>query len=394
MTEQGAASALICPDCGTRNQPGTDFCTNCGGYLAWDRTSLIPIVTSRTVAPPTVAAPAPPPPPPTPPTPDPAPVPAPALVQESPREPAPEPPPALPTGAGAPPVMIDFGEDLPPTRVLPVQRPLPPAAPAVQPGPALVQPAAPIAKPTPVAPPVMAPASAPGDIACPNCGRPNAPSRHFCAYCGTALAAVGGRTGSSGQPAAGTRPKGKRRRFPVALVVVIVLVLAGGTAAWIERSPLHQAADGILDRVAPQKPENPTAFTASSAAAGHPAALAFDGLVNTAWEPLGTGNGVGQYLVASFAQPFRLVYLQIRAGAAQSQHAFLSQGRPSSILVTMTLQDGSTVTRTITLADDPTDQQFSIGQNSVAKVQLSVLASAGATATAPLAISEVEFRTR
>jgi hypothetical protein len=393
MTEQGAASALICPDCGTRNQPGTDFCTNCGGYLAWDRTSLIPIVTSRTVAPPVVGDSAPPAP-----RPEPRhePEPARAPVQEAPQQPAPLPAPAPPppTGPAAAPVMIDFGEDLPPTRVLPVQRPLPPAAPAVQPGPALVQPAAPIAKPTPVAPPAMAPASAPGDIACPNCGRPNAPSRHFCAYCGTALDAVAGRTGASGQPAAGTRPKGKRRRFPVALVVVIVLVLAGGTAAWIERSPLHQAAEGILDRVAPQKPENPTAFTASSAAAGHPAALAFDGLVNTAWEPLGTGNGVGQYLVASFAQPFRLVYLQIRAGAAQSQHAFLSQGRPSSILVTMTLQDGSTVTRTITLADDPTDQQFSIGQNSVAKVQLSVLASAGATATAPVAISEVEFRTR
>jgi len=30
---------LICEVCGTANRPGTEFCTNCNAYLAWDRSS-------------------------------------------------------------------------------------------------------------------------------------------------------------------------------------------------------------------------------------------------------------------------------------------------------------------------------------------------------------------
>ena len=31
---------LICEVCGTSNPPGTEFCTNCNSYLAWDRTAM------------------------------------------------------------------------------------------------------------------------------------------------------------------------------------------------------------------------------------------------------------------------------------------------------------------------------------------------------------------
>ena len=31
---------LICEACGTSNPPGTEFCTNCNSYLAWDRSVL------------------------------------------------------------------------------------------------------------------------------------------------------------------------------------------------------------------------------------------------------------------------------------------------------------------------------------------------------------------
>jgi hypothetical protein len=31
---------LICEVCGTSNPPGTEFCTNCNSYLAWDRSVL------------------------------------------------------------------------------------------------------------------------------------------------------------------------------------------------------------------------------------------------------------------------------------------------------------------------------------------------------------------
>jgi hypothetical protein len=32
---------LVCETCGERNPPGTEFCTNCNSYLAWDRSVLV-----------------------------------------------------------------------------------------------------------------------------------------------------------------------------------------------------------------------------------------------------------------------------------------------------------------------------------------------------------------
>ena len=29
----------VCPDCGTANGEGDDFCGNCGAYLGWSRTA-------------------------------------------------------------------------------------------------------------------------------------------------------------------------------------------------------------------------------------------------------------------------------------------------------------------------------------------------------------------
>jgi predicted nucleic acid-binding Zn ribbon protein len=38
---------LICEVCGTANPPGTEFCTNCNSYLAWDRSVLVSPPTGR-----------------------------------------------------------------------------------------------------------------------------------------------------------------------------------------------------------------------------------------------------------------------------------------------------------------------------------------------------------
>jgi hypothetical protein len=51
---------LICEVCGTSNPPGTEFCTNCNSYLAWDRSVLAK--PSGKPGPPTSPVPNPPPP--------------------------------------------------------------------------------------------------------------------------------------------------------------------------------------------------------------------------------------------------------------------------------------------------------------------------------------------
>jgi hypothetical protein len=426
MTE--STPALICSECGTRNEPGTDFCGNCGSYLAWDRTSLITVIPPKTPVPApepvapdppaTVVAPVTPTPaastpaasaPSEPTTPAAARTPAKpdaAVAEDAPTKIMPTIPPASaakkaaarPSEAAAPPTEAAVAVEAtqPPAAARPVEPELQPGPALVRPAavaPELVQPAAPIPKPQPVAP-AMEQAAAPGDILCSNCSYPNSPGRHFCERCGAVLSSTTARTDASAQPPAGTRPKKRRGGFPFRLLAVVLVLIILCVVAYLERAPLRTAVAGVLDHVAPQQPENPQGVGASSSAPGHSPLLAFDGLLNTTWEPQGAGSGVGQYLVATFPQPFRLVYLQIRAGDAQSEHTFLAQGRPSTILVTMTDSTGATTSQQISLADGPSDQQFLIGHDNVVKVQLTVLASQGTTATLPLAITEVEFRTR
>src|SRR5699024_1222381 len=78
------------------------------------------------------------------------------------------------------------------------------------------------------------PPPAPGELICGACGAGNAPHRKFCRRCGATLedAPVQGKAGwwqrrrqrraaRRAGPAAGTRPKTRRRRFPVKTVVVL-----------------------------------------------------------------------------------------------------------------------------------------------------------------------------
>ena len=84
---------IICQQCGTRNEPGTQFCVECQSYLSWAETRETSLAALQAQAQPVVAEPEPavpePQPTPRPPTPDPVPV----VVAD----PAPVPPHSYPT---------------------------------------------------------------------------------------------------------------------------------------------------------------------------------------------------------------------------------------------------------------------------------------------------------
>ncbi|KQO96754.1 zinc ribbon domain-containing protein [Leifsonia sp. Leaf264] len=441
-------TALICPECGARNTPDDDFCGECGAYLAWDQATdgaaggtarelppdffddeppvagperaedesepEVPVVDGRTESP--VEAPqeakvslVPAGPPETAPRTAPGGEDRPAT-----REPASEPE-VPPADAGTEPAVDDAPAGVPPVEDARSEEPpdedaaRTPASPdpqraeAAQPAPvppaearqpAASQPAAAPRKPQ--RPQVRAEdAPKPGDVVCPTCGAGNAPGRNYCRRCATQLTATQNRSlDPSAQPKAGARPVAKRSRVRPAFVVVPILLLVLLGVGWLSRDWLASAAASVIDKVAASTPVRPVSVAASSSADGRGPELAFDGFSNTSWAPGPAGAGAGEFLEATFAKPFRLVYLQMIPGASSKPADFLADGRPDTMLLTMTLADGSTVEKTVTVADKPGNQQFDVGIDDVSAVRFTIGTGHGVTDATRVAVAEVEFRSR
>lgn len=444
----GASGTVRCPECGARNEADDDFCGQCGAYLAWESTDAAasaappveragaagaeaevepevepdreadvpdvefvaaPDATTDAVAapephaePPVEFVAAPDAPTAAEPAPEPEPEPEPGAITETPepeasatvteRESEPTPPPA----ARAPESVTD--PVLAPKPVTdPVLAPKSVTDPALAPkppqhtGPAAMKPVAVAPRPKP-RPTVTADRPKPGDLVCPNCGAGNTPGRHFCRRCATPLGATANRRPvSSAQPTAGTRPVVRTRRFRASWVVIPTIVAVLAAIAWLARGPIGDFTQTVLDRVVTSTARNPVELTASTAAAGRGPELAHDGFANLSWAPGAPGPAAGEFLEARFAEPFRLVALQISPGASTDQAEFLAQGRPDDIRVSATTSTGAVVERTVTLADEPGVQRVDLGIDDVVAVRLTIESANGATDATHVAIAEVEF---
>lgn len=428
-------SGIRCAECGAMNDDGDDFCGQCGSYLAWDRGGATDAATqpvdeadaalrepeaepepepALAFDPEPVGDPKPEPEPQAETAPEPAPEPAlepePAPDPEREPEPEPRPDPRLEAMLATPHLATPSAAAVAaPTPAEPVATPPAPAAPA----PAAPAPAAPAAAvPGPVAPtapaarkpaavPQRAPKRAPrpvgetvkpGDIVCWRCGTGNAPGRHFCRHCAAPLGATANRTQPrSQQAAAGTRPKTNRRRIRPAWIVVPAIIVVLGAVAWFARGPIAGFVAAIGDRVVDSSAQNPVAIVASSAADGRGAELAHDGFADRSWAPAPTGPANGEYLEASFAQPFRLVAVQVSPGASADQAVFLAEGRPAVLGVTAIDSAGVPHEVDLTLADEPGPQRFELGIDDVTAVRLTLEGAHGATDATHVAVAEVEF---
>ncbi|MDR6905359.1 hypothetical protein J2X63_001045 [Agromyces sp. 3263] len=415
-------SGIRCAECGAMNDDGDDFCGQCGSYLAWDRGGATdaasqPIDEAAAALrepeaepepdPDATPEPASDPEPPAVPepepqaetAPEPEPAPDPELAPEPEPEPEPRPDPRLEAMLATPHLAKPAAVVAAPSPEDPVATPPAPAAPApAVPGP--VAPTAPAAR-KPAAVPQHAPKRAPrpvgetvkpGDIVCWRCGTGNAPGRHFCRHCAAPLGATANRTQPrSQQAAAGTRPKTKRRRIRPAWIVVPAIIVVLGAVAWFARGPIAGFVAAIGDRVVDSSAQNPVALVASSAADGRGAELAHDGFADRSWAPAPTGPADGEYLEASFAQPFRLVAVQVSPGASADQAVFLAEGRPAVLGVTAIDSAGVPHEVDLTLADEPGPQRFELGIDDVTAVRLTLEGAHGATDATHVAVAEVEF---
>jgi hypothetical protein len=356
-------AARTCPECGVGLEPDEQFCGSCGCYLDWsDQPDAVEVQQPAPTAP---RAAVPPPPPP--------------------RSTAPPPSPLPP-----PP---------PPRRT---EHPAPQQPRAQQPGHAPPRP-----RRTPTAPPEPLEH---GDLVCGTCGTGNKPTRKFCRRCGDPLAEAQVATVPWWRRVlrrrpkvteAGARPRGAapgraRRGFPSRPVVVLVLLGALGIGAYTVRSTLLGAGESVRDRVEDSERVVPDEVRASSAQPGHGAALVKDGATNKYWAPAEPGEGRGQFVEATFRDPVRLVHVLLTPGvSADDEEAFLRQGRPAELRITLTREDGPTEVEEVTLEDESGPAEIRLGTSDVVTARFTILRShAGNAAGSRTAIGELEFFVR
>ncbi len=130
--------------------------------------------------------------------------------------------------------------------------------------------------------------------------------------------------------------------------------------------------------------------TATSAAPGHPASAAIDGVKQTSWAVAPPGPGLNQSLTITLGRTVDLARVGITPGASDNQKAFLAEARPREILVTF--PDGSR--SLVTLRDIAAFQPFSVTAHGVTKVTLQILSVYPGQSNQRTAIDEVEFFTK
>ncbi|GAB7187246.1 hypothetical protein ATKI12_7077 [Kitasatospora sp. Ki12] len=422
----------VCPDCGTVNGEGDDFCGNCGAYLGWSRSAAAPAAAAPAAAAPAPQAepepvtstapsartePAAPATPTAPTAPETARTestwraasrrvtrstrreqpPVPAAEPENPTPPAAEPPPAAPAepprttstrASTRTPAPAATPEPTPAPGPVAVPAPAPDPEPEPPADPVAVQPAKPVA-PRPVVRAVAA-EEVPDGLPCPRCGTPNLPDRRFCRRCAAPLTVTAAppklpwwRTRWPFRRRVRMGGSGNALRRTIALLVLAALVVAG-----ILLYPAGQKAyQDVLDKLGSTAPITPSATSASAALDGHPATAADDGLTNSYW----AAPAVGDSITFDFRSPFRLVDLIVHTGGSADPQQFQQQARPLVLFLEVTSSDGEQHRKQLTLNDQPGPQTVATGISDVVQVKLTVREAAGTGPGRAIALAEVEF---
>ncbi|MFJ4617659.1 NADase-type glycan-binding domain-containing protein [Streptomyces sp. NPDC088812] len=431
-----------CAECGTRAEPGQSFCDGCGAVLGWTdrspaRTAAEPetaaarpaAAVATTGAPAASAG-----------TPD-----APTTAAASPAravtattdddDTAENPLPALPPDERAPAhgeagrPSAPAADDTAPTEPVPAAAAASTSSSASASASApddtmtararslLVPVADPEARPTP--PPTVVPvlpgrpvAERPqvravgpelGDVnglPCPWCSTPNRPDRHYCTRCAMPMTRedhsferrpwwrrlVDWRNRET--PWAGERPR-LRRTFDrivtwvVTAAVLSLLIWVGvNTPDWVQAT---------RDHFAKRAPVAPDTIAASRSYPGHKPELAFDKINNSWWGPGVAQSGEGQWIEARFSEPTRLLDLIITPGVSTRAEQLTESALPHRVKATITLKDGTTTTRELTLDQSAGGQRRAFRVGEVIKVRFTIESAYAASANKQVAIAEIEF---
>lgn len=250
----------------------------------------------------------------------------------------------------------------------------------------------------------------PGDLICGECGEGNLPTRKFCSRCGSSLSAAevvktpwwrklirrGPKTMAAGKRPKSASPTAKRRSLRDIYRLgrnIFAVVLLASTAIYGFYPPLRTFVNGhisalkndITGKVNPQlSPLRPISTTADEQLAGHPAALATDLKLNTAWVALWSPDK-HPILTLDFGKIVVLRTMIIHIGTADN---FTAQDRPAILHLVFSNEK----TDSLTLKDTSDEQKLSISNSiGVKSVQIEIRDVFPAQGSDTVAISEIEL---
>lgn len=261
-----------------------------------------------------------------------------------------------------------------------------------------------------------------GDLVCSQCGSGNDPTRKFCRKCGNSLAKAvpakkvpwwkklfGGKKVRTSKDAAASdrrRRKATDASFKAQMVmsnvkkvllVAMMLGLVGGNFYFPSaRGEITRRLSGgirsVQDMFNPQVvPVNSLEPTATSAVPGKDAKFAADLVVNTYWAEAAEGDGVGETITFTFAEPTDLTKVLLTVGSTDTTENFLNNPRPKKLH--LVFDNGGSADLDLEDEEFRKAQGFNLkGAGGVKKVDIvisEVYPGRGGTETG---IAEVEFK--
>jgi ribosomal protein L40E len=262
-----------------------------------------------------------------------------------------------------------------------------------------------------------------GDLVCSQCGSGNDPSRKFCRKCGNSLAQAvtaakvpwwkrifggkkaGGRVSKEAGSGDKRRQKARDASFKAemamanlrkgAMILIMLGVVGSFAVPSVRGEIMRRSKDGfssVQDMFNPQiSPVNAIAVASTSFVPTHEANLAADLVVNSYWAEGAEGEGVGQTISFTFAEPTDLTKVLITGGSTDTPENYVNNPRPKEIH--LVFDTGGSADLKLIDAEFRKSQGFNLkGAKGVTKVDLvisSVYPGRGGTETG---IAEVEFK--